>query len=85
MTDTANIPASTATFPSHSPRRTPLWLRLLNQLAERQRLYSDAQRLSDLPDERLQDLNIPDEMRRSYAGRRVSAAEHTKVRITQSW
>lgn len=85
MSTLTQIPASTAPVPSRPRHSAPLWLRLLDHLAERNRRYRDSQRLSEMPESRLRDLNIPEELRHGYAARRRSAAERDRLRFSPFW
>lgn len=49
---------TTARPAAHRARRTPIWLRALNWLADRDAAYRASHKLRDQPDERLDDMGI---------------------------
>lgn len=87
MTQITGTPrfADAVPAPRHPTPRAPLWLRVLNWLADKDRAHRDEQRLRDMPAERLSDLNLPDEVRDFYAAREPGLLNQETVSRRYEW
>ncbi|OWU85490.1 hypothetical protein ATO6_00615 [Oceanicola sp. 22II-s10i] len=75
MTHTSQITRFAPATAAVDTRKTPLWLRLLNRLANADRRYREERRLREMTADRLDDLSIPRETREHYRRQAIIARD----------